>query len=64
MNKIAPFPSTDTNTHHSYQSCLVAPVIIHCASGRRAVKAEQILKSKGYAKVYNAGGLSDMSMYK
>jgi hypothetical protein len=39
---------------------LVAPVIIHCASGRRAVKAEQVLKSKGYTKVYNAGGLSDM----
>lgn len=41
-------------------SFLSAPVIIYCASGRRASKAEQVLKSKGYTKVYNAGGLADM----
>lgn len=39
---------------------IVAPVVIHCKSGRRAAKAEEVLKQKGYTKVYNAGGLVDM----
>jgi len=39
----------------------LAPVIIHCKSGRRAAKAEEVLKSKGYTQVYNAGGLNDLN---
>lgn len=32
------------------------PVITCCASGMRSASAKSILKSKGYAEVYNGGG--------
>lgn len=38
-----------------------APVIIFCRSGRRAVKAQEVLEQKGYVKVLNAGGLNDLT---
>lgn len=37
-----------------------APVIVFCASGKRASGAKQVLESKGYMNVLNAGGLSDL----
>lgn len=33
-----------------------APVIVYCASGKRATKAKEVLESKGYKQVLNAGG--------
>jgi phage shock protein E len=36
------------------------PVIVFCASGKRASNAQQVLESKGYSNVLNAGGLSDL----
>ena len=44
-------------------SFLPAPIVIHCRSGRRAVKAKEILLSKGYKKVLNAGGLHDLKSF-
>ena len=38
----------------------LAPVVIYCASGMRATKAKQVLESKGYTNVMNAGGLADL----
>mmetsp|Transcript_31537 Transcript_31537/g.66334 ORF Transcript_31537/g.66334 Transcript_31537/m.66334 type:complete len:105 (-) Transcript_31537:201-515(-) len=38
-----------------------APVIIFCRSGRRAVKAKEVLEQKGYTRVLNAGGLKDLT---
>jgi len=43
--------------HHNSSS---APIVIHCRSGRRAVKAKEVLKSHGYENVANAGGLHDL----
>lgn len=37
-----------------------ATIVIYCRSGRRAVTAKQILCSKGYKHVLNAGGLDDV----
>ena len=37
-----------------------APIIIYCGSGRRAVKAKEVLMAQGYRTVLNAGGLSDL----
>ena len=37
-----------------------APVIIYCGTGRRAVKAKEVLLAQGYRTVLNAGGLSDL----
>jgi phage shock protein E len=36
------------------------PIVIHCASGKRAAKAKQVLESQGYTNVLNAGGLADL----
>lgn len=36
------------------------PVIVFCASGKRASVAKQVLESKGYTSVLNAGGLGDL----
>lgn len=42
-----------------------APVVVYCASGKRANKAKEVLKSKGYQQVLNAGGYpTDMQGYK
>jgi len=35
------------------------PVIVHCASGGRAVLAGKLLKDMGYVEVFNLGGLQD-----
>lgn len=34
------------------------PIIVHCASGGRAVLAAKLLKDMGYGEVYNLGGFS------
>lgn len=36
------------------------PVIVFCASGKRASGAKQVLESRGYTNVLNAGGLGDL----
>lgn len=41
-------------------SSVVAPIVVYCRSGRRASKAEETLKSKGYKTVLNAGGFDDL----
>jgi phage shock protein E len=41
-----------------------APVIVYCASGKRAAKAKEVLESKGYVNVLNAGGLGDLGYLK
>ena len=35
-------------------------IVVYCASGRRAAKAQAILQEKEYKKVLNAGGLNDL----
>lgn len=37
-----------------------ATVVVYCRSGRRALAAVNVLKSKGYEKVLNAGGYDDV----
>jgi len=37
-----------------------ATIVIHCASGKRAAKAQETLKEQGYRRVLNAGGLQDL----
>ena len=37
-----------------------SPIIVFCASGKRASNAKQILNSRGYVNVLNAGGLGDL----
>lgn len=39
------------------------PIVVYCASGARSAYAARILKSLGFAKVINAGGLYDMPNY-
>jgi phage shock protein E len=41
-----------------------APVVVYCASGKRADKAKEVLESKGYTNVLNAGGLGDLGYLK
>jgi phage shock protein E len=41
-----------------------APVVVYCASGKRAAKAKEVLESKGYVNVLNAGGLGDLGYLK
>ena len=36
------------------------PIITCCASGMRSAQAKSILKSKGYAEVYNGGGWNSL----
>lgn len=33
------------------------PILLYCASGMRSAGAAQMLKSAGYSKVYNLGGM-------
>lgn len=35
------------------------PVVVYCASGARSARAAEILKTLGYAQVFNLGGLGD-----
>lgn len=41
-----------------------APIIIYCGSGKRARKAKEVLESKGYTKVLNAGSWDDIDYLK
>lgn len=36
------------------------PVVVYCASGRRATRAARMLREAGYQNVINGGGLSDL----
>lgn len=36
------------------------PVVLYCRSGARAGRVKQMLESKGYTDVTNAGGFADM----
>jgi phage shock protein E len=36
------------------------PIIVYCASGMRSASAERLLRARGFAEVYNGGGLSQM----
>ena len=40
-----------------------APVVVHCASGKRAAKAKQVLDDLGYEVVLNAGGWDDVQQF-
>jgi phage shock protein E len=40
-----------------------ATILVYCASGKRAVKAKQVLESLGYTHVLNGGSLADMSSF-
>ena len=37
-----------------------APIVVFCASGKRALSAQKVLESNGYTNVLNAGGLGDL----
>lgn len=37
------------------------PIIVCCASGMRSASARSILKSKGFAQVYNGGGWNSLN---
>ncbi|NVB77259.1 MAG: rhodanese-like domain-containing protein, partial [Kofleriaceae bacterium] len=37
-----------------------APIVVYCASGRRAAKAQQLLSDAGFQQVVNGGGLDDV----
>jgi phage shock protein E len=37
-----------------------APILLYCRTGRRAIKAREILKNSGYTNVMNAGGYDDI----
>lgn len=39
------------------------PAVLYCASGARSAYATKILKSLGFTKIVNAGGLYDMPNY-
>ena len=40
-----------------------APVVVHCASGKRANVAKEFLEKRGYKQVLNAGGFPDDMKY-
>jgi len=35
-------------------------IVVYCASGMRSASAERLLRSRGFAEVYNGGGLAQM----
>lgn len=37
-----------------------APIVIHCATGKRSSKAKEILQNQGYVNVVNAGGFGSL----
>ena len=39
---------------------LQKPVVVYCASGHRAAKAQQVLDGAGFAQVVNGGGIDDL----
>ena len=40
-----------------------APILVHCAAGKRAAKAKEVLESMGYTNVLNAGAFGDLQDY-
>ena len=36
------------------------PVVVYCAKGSRAAKAQQVLEDAGYTRVVNGGGFDDL----
>lgn len=40
-----------------------APIVLYCASGRRSGIAAQVLREKGYERVFNAGGYKDLQRW-
>lgn len=40
-----------------------APILVHCALGKRAEKAKQVLEEMGYENVVNAGGFSALEPF-
>lgn len=36
------------------------PIVVYCATGRRAAKAKQLLEEAGYSHVVNGGGFDDL----
>lgn len=40
-----------------------APVLVHCAAGKRAAKAKQVLEDMGYECVVNAGGFAALQPF-
>jgi phage shock protein E len=41
-----------------------APVLVYCASGKRATKAKEVLDALGYVNVLNGGSLDDLTFAK
>jgi rhodanese-related sulfurtransferase len=41
-----------------------APIVVHCALGKRAAKAKQVLDDLGYTNVLNAGGWSEVKEFR
>jgi phage shock protein E len=39
------------------------PILVHCAAGRRAAKAKEVLDELGYETVVNGGGFDDVAPY-
>ncbi|GAX23958.1 hypothetical protein FisN_26Lh015 [Fistulifera solaris] len=40
-----------------------APVLVHCAAGKRAAMAKQVLEEMGYTNVVNAGGFAALESF-
>ena len=57
-------PELEENAEAIVGSDKDAPILIYCGSGRRASKAKEVLESKGYTKVLNAGGWGDVDYLK
>lgn len=57
-------PELQDNAEEIVGSDKDAPILIYCGSGRRACKAKEVLESKGYTNVLNAGGWSDVDYLK
>eukprot|EP00980_Cylindrotheca_fusiformis_P006321 scaffold1356_cov123-Cylindrotheca_fusiformis.AAC.2 len=52
--------SEDMDISEELESNKDAPIVVYCRSGRRASRAKEILESKGFKNVLNAGGYDDM----
>ena len=50
----------DTTSRVSLPIWRAAPVIVYCGTGKRAALAKNILESKHYTNVYNAGAFKDI----
>jgi phage shock protein E len=57
-------PELEESPENVVGSDKATPIIVYCGSGKRALKAKQVLESKGYTNVINAGGLVDVDYLK